>query len=381
MNLFGKKSTQTIVVVDIRSSSIGAASVLIRPDAVPQIVYSVRLPLDPQSAEPLEEAMPRTLEAVVHALITEGAPLLVSASGSGKVGRILVTITGPWQESHVHSTVIAEETPFLFTQHVLDTALAKERSVSAERVQVSEMIIATLLNGYEVENPFGKRVRHAELIMLSSGMDEVLVAEIHQKMRKAFHQGHIEVTAFMPELYAVTRELYPHQHDFLVLDVGNAATDLLLVKHGLLASISSINHGVGEIARAARTVGVSSPTVPLNSSVSLIDTSRNAEFTTSIAQAEAAWIQFVHASLAEIARQEPLPRTIFLLAEESVRDFLRRLLDAPELRSLWLSKESIGVLPMLPTQFTPFVTVREGEVPDPALALLALSANRRYGPQ
>ncbi|MGE5540885.1 MAG: hypothetical protein ACM3TU_01220 [Bacillota bacterium] len=369
MSLF-KKAATNIAVVDIRSSSIGAAYAVIPPGAKPRLVYSTRIPIDPHATEPLAEALPRALETVLAQLVREGSPLLRSASGSGRVDRVLVTCTAPWQCSEVFSKVIERDRPFVFTKELLMESMRKGTAAKGRR-QVSNMIIATLLNGYEVEKPFGKRVNRAELILMSSSIDAEMMDMTTRQIRRALHQGRIDFNAFLPEVFMPMREVYPHQPDFLVLDIGGDAADILLVKHGLLISAACMDHGVNEMVRAARSAGISSPTVPA------VDMTRADAVSGTALTTEDVWLGHVREALAEIAKHEPLPRTVLLLAEEHARDFLRALLDAPTLRSLWVSDESLAILPVLPTQFIPFLDGAEKEGADPALALLALAAVRR----
>jgi hypothetical protein len=378
MGLFKKASTN-VAVIDIRSSSIGAAYATLYKNAAPHVVYSARIPLDPHATEPMADALPRTLDAVLNQLVKTGAPILHKASGSGRVEKVLVTFTAPWHSSKVYSRVIERDKQFLFTRQALEEALKEARPVEENHSSVSEIVIATLLNGYEVANPFNKRVKRAEMIVLASSLEDGFMELVAKAVRKALHQSHIEFGAFMPEAYGILRDIYPHQKDFLVLDVGNEATDLLLAKHGLLVSVNCIPHGVGEIARAARGIGLSSPNVPTApGETSMIDAMRNTTFESKVEQAEQVFLNEVKLTLGALAKQEPLPRTVFLLAEESVRDFLKRLLDAPDLRSLWLSDESISIMPIQPVQFAPYIQSNAEEQVDPALALIVLSARKRF---
>jgi hypothetical protein len=377
MGLFKKASTN-VAVVDIRSSSVGVAYAMLGKGA-PRLVCSVRHPLDPHATEPLLDALPRTLEKVLHQLVTTGAPILHKASGSGKVDKVLVTFSAPWHSSRVYSHVIEQDRSFVFTRQFLNESLKEKGEQVANHTSVSEIVIATMLNGYEVQNPFNKRVKRAELILLSSSLDDDLMEVVGKLVRKALHQSHIEFGAFMPEAYGILRDIYPHQRDFVLMDVGNEATDMLLAKHGLLVSVSSVLHGVGEIARAARGVGLSSPNVPVApNSATMLDPSRNLSFEAKVEQAEQVWLNEIKFAMSEVARQEPLPRTVFLISEESVKDFLARLLDAPDLRSLWLSDEALAIVPVLPVQFSPYLACDEEKPIDPMLGLLVLSSRKRF---
>lgn len=378
MGLFKKASTN-VAVIDIRSSSVGVAYATLYKDAAPHLVYSVRHPLDPHATEPLLDALPRALERALNQLVTTGAPILHKASGSGRADKVLVTFSAPWHSSRVYSHVIEHDRSFLFTRQLLDESLKEKGTEMPNHTSVSEIVIATMLNGYEVQNPFNKRVKRAELIMLSSSLDDDLMETVGAMVRKALHQSHIEFGAFMPEAYGILRDIYPHQKDFVVMDVGNEATDVLLAKHGLLVSVSSVLHGVGEIARAARGVGLSSPNVPVApSGTAIVDSLKSFSFEAKVEQAEQIWLNEIKFAMSEVAKQEPLPRTIFLISEESVRDFLARLLDAPDLRSLWLSDESLAIVPVLPVQFSPYIQCDEEEAIDPMLGLLVLSSHKRF---
>jgi hypothetical protein len=374
MALFGKGS-ETVAVLDIRSSSIGAGFVVCPKDGAPTLAYVTRTPIDPHATEPIAEAFPRTLERTLHTLVTEGAPVLRKIAGNAKTDRVLVTITAPWQYSVVYSKTIEKEKPFIFSKEVLHET-EKEAPKGVEGyTQVSEMIIATLLNGYEVQNPFGKKASRAELIMLSSSVEDATREIVEKAVRKSLHQHHISWNAFMPEAYLVFRNLYPHQRDFLIMDVGNEATDVLLVKHGLLISATCMPHGVGEITRAARGGGVSSASVPtLRPEGPAVDMSRGGNFAEHMDATETAWLTEMSSSLGSLAKQEPLPRTVFLMAEDNVRDFLKHLVDAPQLRSLWLSDEALSILPILPGQFATFLAEGSASPGDSALAILALAA-------
>jgi hypothetical protein len=357
MSLFGKK-TENVAVIDIRSSSIGAAYVALGP--VPTLVYATRTPLDPHATEPVREALPRTLDIVLADLVKTGAPLLRSTTGSAHISHVYVALSAPWQHSVVSSRKIEQDKPFIFTHQSLTEAVGTEvvEKPGMERVR------------YEVSEPFGKKVNRAELILLSSSIDSDLMECVGKAVRKALHEKNVTFDAFMPQAYSVMRDLYPHQRDFILMDIGNDATEALLAKHGLLVSLTSMPHGVGEITRAARGSGLSSAAVPTSQVLDLAKPTEPA----SPDNAKEVWLKHMQESLGQIATQEPLPRTVFLLAEENVSDFLRTLLDAPVLRSLWLSDEALSILPILPGQFTTFLGEGSVNPADPALALLALAA-------
>ncbi len=375
---FFKQSVTNVAVVDVHSSSIGAGYVTYREGVAPTLVYSVRIPLEMHATEPLTEALARTLEEALRRLVTEGAPLLRTHSGSGKADMVLTTLAAPWHHSRVSSRVIERERPFVFTKQTLHDAMHAEQSEEPEGFsRANEMVLATLLNGYEVANPYGKRAKRAEFILLTSSLDSSIMQLTEKAIRKALHQHHIVFNSFLPEAYLAMRAVYVQQRDFLVFDIGGEAMDILMAKHGLLVSLASIPHGVNELVRITRSMGVPTAVADGNTNNDLIDASRNASYASKVEEAQALWVAGIRDALADIAKQEPLPHTVFLHAEEHVQGFLRRVLDVPDMRALWLTDQALALVPILPTHLAPVLGTENAEGVDPALGLLALSAGGR----
>ena len=82
--------------------------------------------------------------------------------------------------------------------------------------------------------------------------------------------------------------------------------------------------------------------------------------------------------LEDVASREPLPRLVFIHSEQNVTEFITRLLDAPELRSLWLTQEALTLFQMQGAQFSKYVSVPENTTLSPSLYILALAAHKRY---
>lgn len=374
---FAKKERQSVALIDIRSAAISAAFVILKKGSVPEILHSVHIPLETHATEPHFEAMLRTLRLVLSTLTLEGSSLLLKNTGSGSIDKILVTMSSPWQSSHIRSVKKIEKKEFVFTKKLLEELTQSTSTKQESRVTVSELVISTFLNGYETLNPFGKVIKELEVLSLSTDIDQAVYSSVLLILKEVFHTRRVDVYAYLPELYAVLRDTYPHQKDYLVLDVGSTNIDVLVVKHGLLIDLPRNEHGVGDIVKALHSSGVSSVEVPLASGVNLT-TSRNTSFEKSTDIAKGAWIESVKTLLSEVASREPLPRLVFLQSEQNVVEFIARLLDAPELRSLWLTQESLTLFQMQGTQFSKYVTVPQNTTHAASLYILALAAHKRY---
>jgi hypothetical protein len=374
---FSKKDTHTVVVIDIRSSSISAGYVVLKQGAQPLIIHSIQYPVDPHATEPVEEALPRTLETVLTALIQNGSQKVLEAGYSADSDHVLVTVSSPWQSSHIATVRKEEERPFTFTKGVLDQMTGDTHAGAPGRKMVSQLVLSTFLNGYETQNPFGREAKTVEAITLSTDIDEAVYDKIHEVTRKAFHHKHVDIYAYLPELYASLKDVTPLNRDYLVFDIGADVSDIVLVKHGILISSAVHASGMRNILDAVHKSGLSSHSIPTDET-GVIDANRNATFGDSTQLAKTAWIEGMKVTLGSIAKEEPLPRHVFVSSESAVSDFVTRLLDAPLLRSLWLSDEPLTLVPLSTSQFSSFVATTQETTPSIPLYVLALSAQKRY---
>ncbi len=374
---FSKKDSRTVVAIDIRSSSISAAYVVLKQGATPHIVHAISYPVDPHATEPVGEALPRTLETVLGALIQSGAQKLVALGYSADSDHVLVGVSSPWQSSRIQTVRKDAAKSFTFTKGMLDEMTKGREPERPGRTVVSHLVLSTFLNGYETQNPFGREVYSVEAITLTTDIEEAMYEKIHEVTRKAFHHKHIDLYAYMPELYAVLKDVAPAQRDYLVCDVGADVSDIVLVKHGLLISSAVHPSGMRSILDAVHKSGLSSHTIPTPEH-EVLDAGRNASFEDSTQLAKTAWIEGMKMTLGEVAKEEPLPRLVRVASDAAVSDFVKRLLDAPELRSLWLSDEPLTLMPLITAQFTPYVSTEQGITPSVPLYVLALSCQKRY---
>src|SRR5690606_29404885 len=200
---------------------------------------------------------------------------------------------------------LEEKRPFAFSKRHIDEAMGSE-AAGEDRTTVRHAVLATILNGYETENPFGKRVTRAEIVLLSSTLDSAVARLVRLALRQAFHTDALVLTSFAPVAYEGFRELYPHQKDFIVLDVSGAGTDLIFVKRGLLASVGQVQVGTHALTRSSGA---------LSASLAPLDPA-----------AVRAWRAEIEHACAAFAETETLPHTIFLLADKDMRAPLKQAL-------------------------------------------------------
>lgn len=385
---FRKNSSSSMVLITIGSSACSGAYVEYKTGDQPTIHYNTRHLIEPREGEDLKTAMLRTLDLVGTDLIEIGAPTLRRETGSGSVGGVLISVAGPWQETKVRTETVQPGKPFTFTRHMLSEIVASNAEVPENRIGFGESVIATILNGYDIADPFGKKANRAEIVILSSTLDKDVTEQIRNRIRKLYHTHSISFTAFAPVTYAVLRDLYPHERDFLVLDVAMEDTDLAFVKAGLLVDVGTLQFGLNKLLDATHAAermtveeesGISASLPVTATQPGYINPNRNARFAEHADAARDEWLRGLSDLLKKFAEFHALPRTLFVVAQPNARDYLKRTLDSSILHELWLSDEPLSIIPITSEQFTGKLrTMAHAETPI-FLSILALYQKKLMG--
>ncbi|MFZ3043851.1 MAG: hypothetical protein WA058_01950 [Minisyncoccia bacterium] len=338
-NLFRtEKKLESVALIDIGTSSVAGAYVRYTKGEQPVLLYTRRLPIEHHDDELPEAAMFRALHILGDALIREGAPELMRATGSGSAGTVLVSVDAPWQKTSVRTEHLEQDDEFVFTRSLVKEALKKTSSVPSGHVLADESIIGTILNGYETGDPYGKQARRASIVILTSLIDESVADGIHTILRGLFHTRNIVSIAGSSLRYQAMRAAFPHERDELVVDATGPLTSIALVRRDLLVAVSEIE------AHPA---------------------------------SAAVWLEKVSEELAALAARFPLPRTIFLLAREPEIASLRDTLAAGNLGKLWLSDNPPKIVSVLSSHISGFIRQASATPADLSLLLMALYWKRR----
>ena len=150
----------------------------------PVLVHAVREQMQGEGAA----GILRALDAALARIHKEAGPKRHMLIGGNGIEDAIVCVGEPWQESAVQTKTVEKEKPFTYTKEMLRDALHEEGG--------RNLLIASLMNGYTVENPVGKRVKRADAIVLRSRIVPELYDVIRKAIRGAAGGAHARVVAF-----------------------------------------------------------------------------------------------------------------------------------------------------------------------------------------
>ncbi|MHB8710471.1 MAG: hypothetical protein ACYC6X_02910 [Minisyncoccota bacterium] len=328
-----KKRAESVVLIDISASSVAGAYAHYREGDPPALLYTRRFPVETREQESPERAMLRALQILGDTLIRDGAPVLLRETGSGSARTILVSIDMPWQKTSMHSEHVGGKNPFIFTRDLVIEELKKTAIAVPGHLLADESVIATLLNGYTTNNPYGKKANRASIVVLTSCIDEKVARDILPILQSLYHTKRIVPIAGSSLRYQALRRVFPHERNVLIMDAMSPMTSVALIRKGLLVAVAETSDPVSK--KTSETDG------------------RIAELT-------------------ELAKEYPLPRTIFLLARDSEIPSLRKALATADGGKLWLSDDPPKIIPILASHLTGLVRQTTAAPSDIPLLLMAL---------
>lgn len=333
-----KKESEAVVLVEIGAGSVAGAYCLLREGEAPAILYTERIPITFNADIPHERSLLNSLNVLGDKLLHDGAPTLARATGSGSAHTILVSIEAPWQETSVRTEHIERDAPFIFTKGLVDQQLKRTRLKSSEKILADESIVGTVLNGYNTHDPYEKKAQRALVVVLTSIIDRHISEHLTNFFKKLFHTRQIVSISGNSLRYQAMRVAFPHDSDAIIIDATGSLTSISLVRQNLL--------------------------------VATVETAENGAQSSS-------WATEIKNIFVEIAKLYPLPRTVFLLGNDSDMPLLQEKLTAANLNDLWLSLNPPQIVPVLGKHIVGLVQQATTQSPDLNLLLMALYYQQR----
>lgn len=252
--LFRKEKDEgtLVVVFDIASASVGGVLFVHRKKFAPEIIASVRESVDFSKYKKLQEkwnVMNNALTFVFDQL-KKKTPRFPQVA--------LCVFSSPWFVAQTRIIKINREKSFEINENILDEALENELEIfrkewsSGEgqifkKEEVDSLLekstIKIILNGYEVESPFGKRARSVKLFSYLSLGIGFLKKKIKENISTNINFDNIYFNSFPFVLLRVLADIVNTKNGAIFIDMSGEITDVFIVRDGVMEEMSSLPIG------------------------------------------------------------------------------------------------------------------------------------------
>ena len=352
--LTSKEKGKLILVLDIRSSSVGGSLFRAEKSGVPKIIFSTREPLSHDASVNIERFLPTTLN-VLDQVVNK-----IFKAGLGVPESVFCVLASPWYVSQTRLINLKKPTPFIFSMALADELIKKEVELfkkdhmekyinTNQAVEIIELrSVKTLLNGYETEDPIDQKVEEVDMTLFISMSPEQVLSGFKNVIKKYFHHDTVKFSSFTMASFAVMKNIFPDQPNFLLIDVGGEVTDISMVKKNVLReSISFAMARNFMIRGVSGALGCSE--AEAESYLALL-TAGHAEGPTEsklrpiVDKLKLDWLKSFQDSLANLSKDISVPYTIYLSADKDMLNFFGKIIEAEQFNQYTLTESKFKIV-------------------------------------
>ncbi len=349
-----KKKDELVLVFNIGSSSVKGALFYTQQSGVPRIISSFREPIIIEEKVDIDRFLSLTLKSL------EVVAGKMSTGGLGAPSKIFCILLSPWYISQTRVINVKKDTPFIFTSKLADSLTQKEVSLlNEEYVKKYEHVGNTLrpielknikitLNGYETVKPLNQKTKELEMTVFISMSAEQVCKQIEETIAKHFSVREIKFSSFTMASFAVVRDLYAHQENFLLINIGGEVTDIAMVKSNALHESTSFPLGINFMIRAVATA-MGCSLAEAKSFISLfkdghasVDISRKLEPV--IAELKLQWLKNFQEALANISNDISIPAFVYVTVDKDLADFFGEVIKTEQFNQYTLTESKFQII-------------------------------------
>lgn len=267
MRFFGE-TAHTIrygAMIDIGSGSVLVA--IVKSDSAksyPEVLWAKRVYTPLRQGKNLEDSAKNVMVSLVTALMlldSEGRKAFSDTTGKSKLPEAQVTIAAPWSYTitknisygHAENFTVSEE----LVEELLRTAHQKVEEDLKEHERINELglsvitrsIIGLQANGYTLLNTHNQQAKSLRVIEASAIAQDYLIKALHDATEKVLPEAAVKLYSFILIYFYILRDLYPDLQEFCLIDITYEATEIGIVREGLLSYTTHTPTGAFTLAR------------------------------------------------------------------------------------------------------------------------------------
>ena len=326
-------------IIDIGSGSVGVAIVLSESGKKnPEIVWSYRerMPVRRQNTKESEKRLISTLLNVLMILGKDGIKNLQAVGGTREIKQVAVNISAPWSYTVTRTIHMRAERPFRVTRELLDELI--EKSSDQAKSHISEKLLSDKLdlsvinnttvkvteNGYVVNEPYRDDINKLSVSQLIGMTTSSLEKTIIETVEKILPSVNLEIDTFAYTYYQALSRLSPKTNEACLIDITAEATEIGIIRRGILEVSSHVPYGSYTLANSISTSLKITPEEALSylrttdgESAKLLSGEEQQKVNEVIAEYEAALVELFQRTGDALS----LPRTIFMHTDHHTEKF------------------------------------------------------------
>lgn len=239
-----KMKDDLALVFDIQSGLINAALTSINKDKTLKIINSKSI-LIPRKGHMDTNLYIRTMISTLSNIAHELA-------GSHHISQAYVILSSPWIISQSKTIKVKFEKETSITSKLIDNIIedgSEKNTFDTDSVYIEKKIFEIKLNGYSVTKYIDRTAMNIDVSFASTISSNNLLNMIRDTLKKPFAIHRIEYHSSLLLNFISLRKLVTDMNDYIYIHVHAELTDIVIVKNGICAHISSFPLGISSLVK------------------------------------------------------------------------------------------------------------------------------------
>ena len=289
-------------------------------------------------------------DTLIKQIKTEDFPKLHNKK-CAKPDNALIILSSPWYLSETNTIKMQEATPFLITDRLISNAtsnIIKAYKDGQDNVAVLEQnFLSSIINGYSVNNPIGKKVRDFSVDVFTSYSRTESIKKIENIISSNLHVHNIFIHSQSLVSFSAISDIFPRVKDYSVIDVTSALTEVMVIKENVLRDTASFPLGryflMQNIAKSMNT----SQDVAESMAESYLNNKLDAETTekvkNSMSLARTEWLNSFSAVLKKISMGGAIPKDFYLFCPHDLSAIFKDFIENEEYQQFAMTEGKFEV--------------------------------------
>jgi 3-methyladenine DNA glycosylase AlkC len=356
MSLFGFESQEKRygVIIDIGSGSVLTAIVCSdKQNTHPQIVWSKREHTPLRNIDSLEKSAKVVMTALINMamiLDSEGRKVLHKFDKKAKLTELQCSISAPWSYTVTKTIKYAQKEPFVISDSLIEELLISVQEKVEKELDQNEVFselgleiitkdtLGISANGYLITHPEGNKAKNLSITQANVVTQKYLIDSISEVKEKIVPDVSVHKLSFILLFFTVNKDLLARTQDTCLIDITYEATEIGIVRDGMLKYCTHTAFGSFSLAREISAI----TKIPLDEAFSYLHTEEPMAFTKTLPEkqkkAVAAVFESYIVKLSELFRETgdalSIPRHITLHTEIKTETLFSDLIDKAVKRNI-----------------------------------------------
>jgi cell division ATPase FtsA len=276
--------------------------------------------------------------------------LFTEKIGTKNIKDVFCILGSPWYKAEIKNTKIKEKKPFTISSKIISNILDEEskKFIEPNNELIEKSAIQILLNGYNIDNPYGKEASTVDTTLFLSTMSDEVQEKVTDLLETIFVSSNISFNTFALSSFSAVRDIFKTEKNFLLLDISGETTDITLVRGETIKKIASFKLGknffIRKVKNSLNTIAEEAHSlIRLFISGKSKDT-ESIKIETTLKEAKEEWLSHFRKILSDFSEGFSLPKTLLLSADTDMSKWFIDIIKNDEFSSLTLAEEPFTVI-------------------------------------